>query len=89
MDSKLLPPSNDSEERRLDHLAVGAKPDIISNDYNGMHALPQSVIDGVKTFVFFIGYARSGSSIVASFMDAHPHAVVSHEVGVLDHASII
>ncbi len=41
--------------------------------------LPQDVIDGVKTFVFFIGYARSGSSIVSSLMDAHPHMVVAYE----------
>jgi len=41
--------------------------------------LPQSVIDGVKTFVFFLGHPRSGHSIVASLMDSHPHMVISHE----------
>jgi len=41
--------------------------------------LPQSVIDGVKTFVFFLGHARSGHSIVGSLMDSHPHMVISHE----------
>ena len=44
--------------------------------------LPQSVIDRVKTFVFFFGHARSGHSIVGSLMDAHPHMVISHEFDV-------
>lgn len=33
----------------------------------------------IKKFVFFIGYPRSGHSIVASFLDAHPHMIVAHE----------
>lgn len=41
--------------------------------------LPQSVINHIKTFVFFVGHARSGHSIVASLMDSHPHMVISHE----------
>ena len=41
--------------------------------------LPQSVIDGVKIFVSFLGHPRSGHSIVASLMDSHPHMVISHE----------
>ena len=42
--------------------------------------LPLSVVDGVKTFVFFIGIGRSGHSIVASILDSHPHMVVSNEL---------
>ena len=41
--------------------------------------LPQDVIDKMEKFVFFIGYPRSGHSIVGSFMDAHPHMVIAHE----------
>ena len=33
-----------------------------------------------KSFLLFIGYARSGHSIVASLLDAHPHVVISHEL---------
>ena len=44
--------------------------------------LTKKVIDGVMAFVFFIGYARSGSSIVSSFIDAHPHAIVSYQYGI-------
>jgi hypothetical protein len=45
--------------------------------------LSQDVIDGVKTFVFFMGYSRSGSSIVSSLMDAHPHMVVAYQYRVI------
>ena len=41
--------------------------------------LPQSVIGRIKTFVFFVGYGRSGHSIIGSLMDSHPHMVISHE----------
>ena len=41
--------------------------------------LSQEDVDGVEKFVFFIGYARSGSSIVASMMDSHPNMIISHE----------
>ena len=37
------------------------------------------VIVSIKKFVFFVGYARSGHSIVGSLMDAHPHVVIAHE----------
>lgn len=34
---------------------------------------------GIKKFVFFVGYPRSGHSIVASMLDAHPNVVIAHE----------
>ena len=43
--------------------------------------LPPSVIERVKTFVFFLGHGRSGHSIVGSLLDSHPHIVISHEYG--------
>ena len=46
---------------------------------NAPKKLPQSVMDGVKTFVFFVGHGSSGHSIVASLLDSHPHMVISHE----------
>ena len=39
----------------------------------------QDVIDGVEKFVFFVGYSRSGHSIIGSMMDAHPDMVIAHE----------
>ncbi len=44
-----------------------------------MNPLKQEDIDSVKKFVFFIGYARSGHSIVASILDAHPNVILAHE----------
>ena len=41
--------------------------------------LPQSVINGMKKFVYFLGHPRSGHSIVASLLDAHPHIIIAHE----------
>jgi hypothetical protein len=38
----------------------------------------QSIKD-VKMFVFFVGYPRSGHSIIASMIDAHPDAILAHE----------
>ena len=50
-------------------------------------SLPKDIIDGVKTFVFFLGHAHSGHSIVASLLDAHPHMVIAHEANVFQHLS--
>ena len=41
--------------------------------------LTKSVIDGVERFVFFVGYPRSGHSIIGSFMDSHPNMIIGHE----------
>ncbi|MCI0710673.1 MAG: hypothetical protein L0154_10980, partial [Chloroflexi bacterium] len=37
----------------------------------------------VNTFVIFIGYPRSGHSLVGSLLDAHPNAIISHELHAL------
>ena len=42
-------------------------------------SLTQRDIDGVQKFVFFIGYPRSGHSIIGSMMDAHPDMIIAHE----------
>lgn len=38
----------------------------------------QDVMD-VEKFVLFVGYPRSGHSIVGSMMDAHPNMIIAHE----------
>ena len=50
--------------------------------------LSPEVVSGVKKFVFFVGYPRSGHSIVGSILDAHPHIVISHEFMLMDRESI-
>ena len=37
----------------------------------------------LQAYVMFIGYQQSGHSIIGSFLDAHPNAVVSHELDAL------
>lgn len=50
--------------------------------------LSPEVVSGVKKFVFFIGYPRSGHSIVGSILDAHPHMVISHEFMLMERQAI-
>ena len=44
-----------------------------------MVPLSDEIIKEVKKFVIFVGYARSGSSITGSMLDAHPNAIIAHE----------
>jgi hypothetical protein len=37
----------------------------------------------VRTFCIFIGYPRSGHSLIGSLLDAHPRMVVAHELDAL------
>lgn len=39
--------------------------------------------DGVQAFCLFLGYPRSGHSLVGSLMDAHPQMVFAHEANAL------
>jgi hypothetical protein len=41
------------------------------------------LFDDVTTFVMFMGYPRSGHSLVGALLDAHPNIIVAHELGVL------
>ena len=49
------------------------------HEFKGAPNLTKDVIDGIKKFVMFIGYPKSGHSIVGSLMDAHPHMVIANE----------
>jgi hypothetical protein len=40
--------------------------------------LTSKQVQGVKKFLFFTGYPRSGHSIVGSFLDAHPNIALSY-----------
>ena len=41
------------------------------------------VFDDVATFCMFIGYPRSGHSLIGSLLDAHPRIVIAHELDAL------
>ena len=43
----------------------------------------QKLFDDVETYLMFIGYPRSGHSLIGSILDAHPDAIISHELDVL------
>ncbi len=68
----------DSRPKNYDSNMPPVKPSQHENA-NVSKTLPAQVIDGVKKFVFFVGYSRSGHSIVSTLMDAHPHVVISNE----------
>lgn len=38
-----------------------------------------------ERFLLFAGYSRSGHSLVAALLDAHPHITISHELHALKH----
>ena len=46
--------------------------------------LSSSTVNSVKRFVFFVGYARSGHSMIGSVMDAHPNMAIAHEYFVFE-----
>src|SRR5687767_7508658 len=37
----------------------------------------------VSSYVFFVGYPRSGHSLVGSLLDAHPDMAIAHEMDAL------
>jgi hypothetical protein len=44
-----------------------------------------ALYDQVERFCLFIGYPRSGSTLGGSLLDAHRHAMIAHEAGILDY----
>jgi len=40
-------------------------------------------LDEVEAFCLFVGYPRSGHSLVGSLLDAHPDAAIAHELHIL------
>ena len=45
--------------------------------------LKSSEINGLRLFVLFVGFARSGHSIIGSLLDAHPDVIIAHEYNIL------
>ena len=43
----------------------------------GLKLLPWQTVQGVERFVFFLGWPRSGHSIIAAMMDAHPEVIIA------------
>lgn len=43
----------------------------------------RELFSGVETYCMFLGYPRSGHSLVGSLLDAHPNVIIAHELDVL------
>ena len=54
------------------------------SEHSQNQSLPEEVVSGVRLFVLFVGYPRSGHSIIASLLDAHPNVVLAHELNIFE-----
>ena len=68
------------------HLSIKPIPVMVRLSSN-LPTLPPDVISGIKKFAFFVGYPRSGHSIVGSILDAHPHIVMSNKLNFFEQLS--
>ena len=57
-------------------------PSVRTSQFEKFSPLPQQVIDCVEKFVFFIGYTRSGHTIMSTVLDANPSVVIAQELKV-------
>lgn len=53
----------------------------LSSYYQGF--LSQQNFKDVEKYCIFVGYQRSGSSLIGALLDAHPNAVIAHELNVM------
>jgi hypothetical protein len=60
----------------------GAPPDELQHEVRRRYF--DDLVAGMTSFVAFVGYSRSGGSIVAALMDAHPKLVVVHELDLFE-----
>src|SRR5688572_15941273 len=44
----------------------------------------RGLFDATETYCQFVGYPRSGHTLVAALLNAHPEIVIANELGVLD-----
>jgi len=76
----------DSEKRKLRHQRAEAELDRIRRSWprRAGRVVAKAVgRDYPRAFCLFIGYPRSGHSLVGSLLDAHPDIVIAHEVNAL------
>ncbi len=56
-------------------------PDYLRSSGPGTEA--QETFDAVHTYVMFIGIGRSGTTLIGSLLDAHPHIIIANEQATL------
>ena len=54
-----------------------------SSESNKQGQSIHEVYDGVQTLLIFIGYPRSGHTLVSSLLDAHPHVIIANEFDII------
>lgn len=79
-DAELLRRANGTGPRRLFGQDM-AEFDRLA-DWSRRH--PPAGLDTVEGFIVFVGYPRSGHSLVGALLDAHPEIAVAHELDVLN-----
>jgi hypothetical protein len=62
----------------MDAAAAGAKPPAVD-------PRDRELFDGVRAYCMFIGIGRSGHSLVGTLLDAHPDAIIAHELDALSY----
>ena len=72
----------------LHHWSEKREPKPVVHVDPHLPTLSPEVVSGMKKFVFFVGYPRSGHSIVGSILDAHPNIVISHEFTLMRRESL-
>ena len=45
----------------------------------------RSLFANIEIYCMFIGYPRSGHSLIGALLDAHPEIIIAHELGVFKH----
>ena len=78
-----LSPSTTHHQSSLVSMAMtpSDRPPPLSTTFENLTSLQ---VQSVETFLFFIGYGRSGHSLVASILDAHPNVIIAHEYYLFD-----
>jgi hypothetical protein len=83
---KIVALQDQAAKRKLRHQRAEAELDRIRRSWprRVQRAAGRAVGRGYpRTICLFIGYPRSGHSLVGSLLDAHPDVVIAHEVNVL------
>jgi hypothetical protein len=83
---KILALQEVSAKRKLRHRRAEAELDRVRRSWPrraGRAAKRAVGLGDPRAFCLFIGYPRSGHSLIGSLLDAHPDVVIAHELNVL------
>lgn len=72
--------------REIIHKIDYTKPknkEFLSSYYHGL--FNSQYFKTIENYCIFVGYQRSGSSLIGALLDAHPNAVIAHELNVMQY----